>query len=46
MTTPAPNPSVFLQAGCPSCHPMNSVIALKKNYCYYYYYYYYYYYSV
>ena len=28
-TTPAPNHS-FLQAGCPSCHPTNSVKALKE----------------
>jgi len=28
-TTPAPNHSVFLQAGCPSCRPTNSVKALK-----------------
>jgi len=26
---PAPHHSVFLQAGCPSCHPTNSVKALK-----------------
>jgi len=37
----------FLQAGCPSCHPTNSVKALKAilvlyKYVYYYYYYYYY----
>jgi len=25
ITTPAPHHSVFLQAGCPSCHPTNSV---------------------
>ena len=29
ITTPAPHYSVFLQAGCPSCHPTNSVKALK-----------------
>ena len=29
ITMPAPHPSVFLQAGCPSCHPTNSVKALK-----------------
>ena len=28
-TTPAPHLSVFLQAGCPSYHPTNSVKALK-----------------
>jgi len=26
---PAPHRSVFLQAGCPSCHPTNSVKALN-----------------
>jgi len=26
---PAPHHSVFLQAGCPSCRPINSVKALK-----------------
>jgi len=26
---PAPHSSVFLQAGCPSCRPTNSVKALK-----------------
>jgi len=26
---PAPPPLSFLQAGCPSCHPTNSVRALK-----------------
>jgi len=26
---PAPHHSSFLQAGCPSCHPTNSVKALK-----------------
>ena len=29
ITTPAPHHSVFLQAGCPSCCPTNSVKALK-----------------
>ena len=29
ITTPAPYHSVFLQAGCPSCLPTNSVKALK-----------------
>jgi len=29
ITTPAPHYSVFLQASCPSCHPTNSVKALK-----------------
>jgi len=29
ITTPVPHRSVFLQAGCPSCHPTNSVKALK-----------------
>jgi len=29
ITTPAPHHSIFLQAGCPSCHPTNSVKALK-----------------
>ena len=29
ITTPTPHHSVFLQAGCPSCHPTNSVKALK-----------------
>jgi len=24
-------PPLFLQAGCPSCHPTNSVKALKAN---------------
>jgi len=27
--TPAPHHSCFLQAGCPSCHPTNSIKALK-----------------
>ena len=31
ITTPAPHHSVFLQAGCPSCRPTNSVKALKGN---------------
>ena len=31
ITTPAPHHSVFLQAGCPSCRPNNSVKALKAN---------------
>ena len=30
-TTPAPHRSVFLQAGCPSCRPINSVKALKAE---------------
>jgi len=30
-TTPAPHHSVFLQAGCPSCRPTNSVKALKAS---------------
>ena len=29
LTTPAPHYSAFLQAGCPSCRPTNSVKALK-----------------
>ena len=39
ITMPAPHHSVFLQAGCPSCRPTNSVKALKatnliiKNVC-------------
>jgi len=32
ITTPAPHRSVFLQAGCPSCQPTNSVKALKEIY--------------
>jgi len=28
---PAPHHSVFLQAGCPSCRPTNSVKALKAH---------------
>jgi len=31
ITTLAPHHSVFLQAGCPSCHPTNSVKALKAH---------------
>ena len=31
ITTPAPHHSVFLQAGCPSCCPTNSVKALKAK---------------
>ena len=31
MTTPTPHHSVFSQAGCPSCHPTNSVKALKAT---------------
>ena len=31
MTMPAPHPSVFLQAECFSCHPTNSIIALKAH---------------
>ena len=31
ITMPAPHHSVFLQAGCPSCRPTNSVKALKAN---------------
>jgi len=30
-TTPSPHNSVFLQAGCPSCRPTNSVKALKEE---------------
>jgi len=30
-TTPTSHHSVFLQAGCPSCHPTNSVKALKEK---------------
>ena len=29
ITTPGPHHSIFLQAGCPSCRPTNSVKALK-----------------
>ena len=32
ITTPAPHYSSFLQAGCPSCRPTNSVKALKARY--------------
>ena len=32
ITMPAPHHSSFLQAGCPSCHPTNSVKALKAMY--------------
>jgi len=31
ITTPAPHHSVFLQAGCPSCHPTSSIKALKAS---------------
>ena len=31
ITTPAPHHSSVLQAGCPSCHPTNSVKALKAH---------------
>ena len=31
ITTPAPHHSSFLQAGCPSCHPTNSIKALKAT---------------
>ena len=31
VTTNKPTPN-FLQAGCPSCHPINNVKALKGNY--------------
>ena len=31
ITTPVPHHSVFLQAGCPSCRPTNSVNALKAQ---------------
>jgi len=31
ITVPAPHRSVFLQAGCPSCHPTNIVKALKAK---------------
>ena len=30
ITMPSPHHSGFLQAGCPSCHPTNSVSALKE----------------
>ena len=32
ITRLAPHHSVFLQAGCPSCHPTNSVKALKAQF--------------
>jgi len=32
ITMPASHHSVFLQAGCPSCHPTNSIKALKAFY--------------
>jgi len=28
---PAPHHSVFLHAGCPTCHPTNSIKALKAE---------------
>jgi len=31
ITTNKPTPSLFLQARCASCHPTNSVKALKGN---------------
>ena len=31
ITMPAPHHASFLQAGCPSCHPTNSVKALKAS---------------
>ena len=31
ITTPVPHHSVFLQAGCPSCRPTNSIKALKAK---------------
>ena len=31
ITTPVPHHSSFLQAGCPSCRPTNSVKALKAE---------------
>ena len=34
ITTPAPHYSLFLQAGCPSCRPTNSVKALKAEFFY------------
>jgi len=34
ITTPAPHHSVFLQDGCPSCRPTNSVKAQKAVFCY------------
>ena len=35
ITMPTPHHSVFLQAGCPSCRPTNSVKALKAQGCVY-----------
>ena len=32
ITMPVPHHSSFLQAGCPSCYPINSVKALKVQY--------------
>ena len=32
ITMPTPHHSVFLQAGCPSCRPTNSVKALKAQF--------------
>ena len=32
ITTPAPHHSSFLRAGCPSCHPTNSIKALKAGF--------------
>ena len=32
-TTPAPHHSVFLQAGCPSCRPTNSIMHWRHSYC-------------
>ena len=34
ITTPVPQHSIFLQTGCPSCRPTNSVKALKASYVY------------
>jgi len=31
ITTPAPHHSAFYRAGCPSCHPTNSVRAMKAQ---------------
>jgi len=31
ITMPAPTTQGFLQAGCPSCHPTNSIKALKAT---------------
>ena len=33
ITMPVPHHSSFLQAGCPCCHPNNSVKALKAHLC-------------